>query len=192
MPQLIKPAEVVNYGINRPTPLSARADTQQIAPNIVLSELRWVKPLLGADLYNDMIAEQYSGNSEPPTQPKFPTNAAYETLWEAYLWQFCARAALLESITTIGLQIGANGIFLNNTETSDNAGIGGIKYKSDDLRNGLETLKTTIEEYLCENIADFPLYDAKKCEDCGCENTDKTTKTARKFGVVLTQQMRKK
>lgn len=183
---LIRPSEVVNFGIGRATPANVRFDQQKVSANITVAELRWLVVLLGQDLYDDMIAEAYAGDSNPPTLPKFPNSVPYETLWNLYLWEFTARAVMLESFPTIGVHIGVNGLFLANTETSDNAGIGGLKYLSDNFTSQLETLKAAIEKYLCANIADFPLYPADRCE-CECTPENKAT---RKFGIVITDKMR--
>ena len=57
MSTIINPNEVINGGIVRPTPLNARFDVQLISPNVLVAELRYLKPLLCAELYDDMIAE---------------------------------------------------------------------------------------------------------------------------------------
>jgi len=162
-PNIILPAEVLNGGILRKAPVNVRFDQQIIAPNIQIGELRWVQPLLGDALYADFIADQVA-ETTPPTEPKF-NNTDYQTLWDKYLHSFIARAVIWASIGDIGLQVGVNGIYLNNTETSENAGIKGIQAKQDSLGQGLIVLSDAIRAYLCTNAALFPLYDAtKKCK----------------------------
>jgi hypothetical protein len=182
---IILPAEVTNGGILRKAPLNARFDQQLIAPNIQIAELRWIKPLLGAALYADFVADQVV-EAFPPTEPKF-NNAAYQTLWDEYLWSFDARACIWASMSDIGLQIGANGIYLNNTETSENAGIKGIQVKQDLLAQSLLVLEKEIRDYLCANYVDFPLYDYDL--NCGCGGKSKDG-AGQKLHVVFTDRKR--
>lgn len=183
---LILPSEVINEGITRPTPLNARFDKQLIAPHITVAEQRWLVPLLGDDLYNDMVADQAAA-AEPPTVPKF-TNVNYEALWNRFLWSYNARAVQLEAMPTIGIQTGANGLYLNNTNTSENAGIQGIKLMQDWLQAQLMTLQTSIKKYLCDNSDDFPLYDAAtNCDSCG----NKAKVTRGNFHLIVPKNRKK-
>jgi hypothetical protein len=182
---IILPAEVTNGSILRKTPLNVRFDNQLIAPNIQIGELRWVVPVLGQALYDDFVADQVV-EVFPPTEPKF-NNVAYQVLWDKYLWKFDANACLWASVSDIGMQFGANGIYLNNTDTSENAGIKGIQVKQDAIAQSLIVLEKYIREYLCLNHVDFPLYDYNK--NCGCDGLNKNL-GSQKVHVVFTDRKR--
>ena len=184
---IILVAEVVGSGVLRPTPLNVRFDQQLLAPNITIAEQRWLVPLLGDALYADMVADQAAA-ATPPTTPKF-TNVNYQALWDRFLWQYNARAVVYESSVDIGIQTGANGFYLNNTETSENAGVSGMRLKQDFTKEQLMTLQGSIKKYLCENKTLFPLYDADK--NCNCLDESRT-KQGRGINVAITEKMRQK
>lgn len=192
---IINPNEVINGGIVRPTPLNARFDVQLLAPNVNVAELRFIKPLLCADLYNDMIAEKNASdaNYNPNVGAlvaKFPTNAAYEALWVAYLQELCARAVYFVSLPNIAFQTGSNGVYNNNSEFAQNAGDKGFKILQDNETQAITALTGAIKQYLCDNRADFPLYPAdEKCEcssDCECDTCSGLSPyTKQNFGLIF-------
>ena len=178
---IILPAEVTEGGILRKTPLNVRFDQQLIAPNIQVAELRWIKPLLGDALYDDFVADQVA-EAFPPTVPKF-NDANYQILWDKYLWSFDSLAVTWASLPGIAMPIGANGIYLNNTDTSENAGAAGLKLRLDSIYQNLLVLSDEIKKYLCANAVDFPLYDAAL--NCGCDGLAKNTGSSQRLHVVL-------
>lgn len=99
METLIKPGEVVNTGIYRPAPVTARFDVNQISPHIKDAEERFLQPLLGVALYDDMILQQnvLESNYNPSVGAivnKFvgPAPVIYETFWYQYLMRYTAYA----------------------------------------------------------------------------------------------------
>lgn len=195
MATIINANEVINGGIVRPTPLNARFDVQLISPNVLVAELRYIKPLLCAELYNDMIAEKnasdanYNPNVGAIVQ-KFPTNAFYEALWVEYLQELCARAVLVQSLPSIAYQTGSNGVYQNNSEYATNAGDKGYKALQDANTQAIEALTGAVKQYLCDNRANFPLYPADelcKCESgCDCDTCKGLSPyTKQNFGLIF-------
>lgn len=171
MAALIKPAEVINGGIFKAAPLNNRFDQTLISPHILPAELRYLPKLLGQDLYDDMISKQnasvsnYNINVGAIVQ-KFPTEAAYETLWTKYLLLFVGSIVFNQSLPYINTQVGSQGVFFNDSEFAANAGIQGVKYLQTENQKTIDDLEGIIKDYLCDNKADFTLFDDKDCPCC--------------------------
>ena len=178
---LIKPQEVVNSGIYRAAPTNARFDINIIAPHIASTEERFLIPLLGDALYNDMVLQQNTAvsNYNPDAGPlvdKFipPAPVPYETLWERYLLRYTAYCVYYEVLPYVTFQVASKGIFVNDSEFAQNGGASAFKIMQDTTMQKIDNLKEIILTYLCKNKADYPLFDYKtkcpcdECDDCGC------------------------
>ena len=175
---LISANEVVNGGIVRPVPLNSRFDGQLLAPNIPVSEERILIPVLCRAFYNDLIAQKTTDDSNynpdiGAVVPKFGANADYETLWKNYLQEVTARAVFMMSLDDITLQTGSNGLFINNSQYAEAAGIEGMKVKEDRALEKLNFATQRMLAYLCKNKDLYPLWPYKNfCKDCGCSCND--------------------
>lgn len=175
---LISANEVVNGGIVRPVPLNSRFDAQLLAPNIPVAEERILIPKLCRAFYDDLIAQKTTDQSNynpdiGPVVPKFGANADYETLWKNYLQEVTARAVFMMSLDDITLQTGSNGLFINNSQFAESAGIEGMKVKEDRALEKLNLATQRMLAYLCKNKDLYPLWPYDKfCKDCGCSCSD--------------------
>jgi len=174
---LITPSEVVRGGIARPTPADVALDSTLIAPHINAAEYRWVIPTLTEDFYNVLKAEK--GTSTAFATP------AYQALWDAHLKGLCAEAALYEAAPFIVLQAGSNGLYINNNEYGQSAGVEGLKFYQDTLKQRIEVDSRRMRDWLCTCAADLPGFEssAAGCADSDCEDASNDIYTA--FGVVL-------
>jgi hypothetical protein len=178
MAQLISPGEVVRGGIARPSPADVALDATLISPHIAAAEYRWVLPTLTEPLYAALLANK--GTSTAFALP------AYQALWDAHLKGLCAEAALYEAAPFIVIQAGSNGLYLNNNEYGNNAGIDGLKFYQDTLRQRLEINARRMRDWLCSCAAALPAFDssAAGCPEAGCGG-DNTHDLYSTFGVVL-------
>lgn len=197
MATLIKPQEVINGGIYRQTPISARFDAQLIAPQIGVAELRFVMPIVCREMYDDMIGKQnasvanYNPNT-PPLVAKFPSDANYEALWtDGKLGELCARAVYYVSLPYIAFQTGSNGVYEMQAEYTRSASKE-VKFLQDTELQSIQTLQQFVSDYLCQNSADYSLYPADEkcknvsgCDECGGldseSNKDKNERSLRKI-----------
>lgn len=190
---LIQAAEVVNQGIVKGAPLGNRFDASQIAPNISEAERRFLKTFINQDFFNDLVAQKNTAPSNynsdlGPIVLAYPTNTEYETLWTQWLFPYLSKASVHESLDTVGLIIGSNGVFFNESQFTQNAGLSGITYLKDSLMETLKDLQPAIIKFLCDNKADYPLFDSEKyCDDCG----DKENSIGRNAGFVLKNKKKK-
>lgn len=178
MAQLITPGEVVRGGIARPSPADVALDATLIAPHIAPAEYRWVLPTLTEPFYQALLANK--GTSTAFSLP------AYQALWDAHLKSLCAEAALYEAAPFIVIQAGSNGLYLNNNEYGNNAGIDGLKFYQDTLRGRLELNARRMRDWLCSCAAFLPGFDssAAGCPDTGC-GYDSSQDLYSTFGVVV-------
>lgn len=178
---LIKPQEVVNTGIYRAAPVNTRFDINIISPHIQSAEERFVVPIMGTALYNDMVANQNPlvSNYNPDAGAlvdKFPLNANYESLWTLYLLRFIGYVIYYEALPYLTFQVSSKGIFTNDSEFASNGGLAAVKFMQDNTLQKIDNLKPLIDKYLCDNKTSFPLFNSKHCgcdtceddNDCGC------------------------
>lgn len=176
---LISANEVINGGIVRPTPLNSRFDGQLLAPNIPIGEERFLLPVLCRKFYEDLIAQKTTDQSNynpniGPIVPKFGTNAAYEELWKNYLQEVNARAVYITSLDDIVLQTGSNGLFVNDSQFAQSAGVEGMRTKEDRATEKINLAITRMLRFLCRNKDNYPLWPYEHfCKDCGCSCNDK-------------------
>jgi len=169
---LIQAEEVVNQGIVKGSPLSSRFDASQISPNIEEAERRFFKTFINDEFYNDLVAQKNPtpsnyNNDLGPIVLAYPNNALYETLWTQKFFSYLSRACYHESLDNIVVQIGSNGAFVNDTEYGQNVGISGLKFLKDSALQTLEGMQPSIIKYLCDNKANYPLWNSEEyCGEC--------------------------
>ncbi|OED34716.1 hypothetical protein AB832_07005 [Flavobacteriaceae bacterium (ex Bugula neritina AB1)] len=175
---LLKPNEIVNQGILKPAPLSNRFDASLLSPHLDMAEARFLKTFINKEFYDDLLnkrtANQINYNSSIDTvEIAFPTNADYEELFTQYLFSYIARSVVYEAYPFIAVQIGSNGLFLNNTDYGQNSGVKTMNMYRDSILQTLNGSKPLIIDFLCDNKDKYPLWDdSKYCGDCGKEEIE--------------------
>lgn len=195
---IINPLEIAKGGVIKAVPIPSAFDSQLLTPHIYSAELEFVKPVLCADLYANMISIKntldssytQSGSIITTLVPKYPSNAVYETLWKQLLYSLCAWSVYHKALPFISMQAGSNGLYLNNSEWSQNAGVKGLQLMLDSTLDTIKTIQAEIKQYLCDNRSDFPLFPAsEKCPcsaGCGCgECNGVTTFKGNDFGLIF-------
>lgn len=176
MAQLIQPLEVVQAFASRPADI--RLDKNLVEPHIQDAEYRWVMPALGEYFYNALATEKGDTSA-------FST-AEYQTLWDTHLKSLCATSTLYEASPYMVLQAGTNGLYLIDGDYGQNAGIDGLKFYQDTLKQRIELKQKRMKDWLCAsaaNLTDF-VPSAIGCPetDCACEET---TDIYNSLGFVL-------
>lgn len=197
---LISANEVVNGGIVRPVPTNSRFDAQLLAPNIPIAEERILIPALCRAFYDDLIAQKTSDDSNyniniGPIVLKFGGNANYEFLWRNYLQEVTARAVFMMSIDNIVLQTGSNGLFINNSQYAEAAGLEGMKVKEDRELEKLNLATQRMKAYLCKNKDLFALWPytlfCKECcgsscsDSCDCTDFEPKNKGTNNSFIIM-------
>jgi len=179
---LIKPGEVVNGGILRPAPSDARFDAHLVSAHVFDAEQRFVVPVTTSAFHATLIAAQSSAESQynsalGSTAVKF-SDASYEALWTKHLREYSAACVLYESLPWVGMQVGANGLYFNDSQFGQNAGLEGVKFAQDTLLRKIELKRERLEQFLCTCAASLDGFSTSAVDYCpsGCETDDETEK----------------
>lgn len=172
---LIKASEVVNGGILRPAPAGSRFDAHLVSAHIYDAEQRFVVPVLTSAFHVTLMAAQSTAASQynsslGATAAKF-TSTAYESLWTGHLREYCAAAVLYEAMPWISLQVGANGLYFNDNQFGQNAGLAGAKFMQDTLLQKIEVKRKRLEQFLCSCAANLTGFNTSAVDYCpsGCD-----------------------
>lgn len=176
MAQLSQPLEVIQGSTARPSPADIRLDKTLVSPHIPVAEFRWVKDTIGSDFYNALIAEKGDSSAF--------TTSAYQTLWDTNLKALCANSVLYEAAPYIVMQLGTNGLYLIDNEYGQNAGMDGVKFYQDTLRQRIMVQQQMTKDWLCASASALPDFvpSAVGCPDCECCADDEFYND---FGLVL-------
>jgi hypothetical protein len=185
---LIQPQEVINGGFLNPSPTSSRFAANKLGSHIKWAETRHIVPVIGKDLYKTLEAEKGTTISNyntafGPLQDAF-TTPAFEALWREHLLNYISYAVIFETLPFIHLQVATNGLLISDTEFNQAADLGDLKFLQDTILNNLEQQRKFVLDYLCENKASFPTFDAQaNCENCG-EGEEAKDESGKDFGII--------
>lgn len=172
---LIKASEITQGGIARSSPADVRFDNALISPHIQSAEWAWVEPILGTTFYDALCSEK--GNSSAFTTP------AYQTLWDTHLKALCSNASIYEAAPFVVMQLGANGLYLNNQDYGSNVGIDGVRFYQDTLRTRIHRQQEKMRDWLCSCAASLPDFDSSAA---GCPSgCDETVDIYNNLGFVI-------
>lgn len=177
MSQLIQPLEVIQGGTARPSPADIRLDKTLVSPHVQAAEYRWVVPALGESFYAALVAEKGTSSAF--------TTSAYQTLWDSHLKSLCANSVLYEASPYIVMQLGTNGLYLIDNEYGKNAGMDGVKFYQDSLRQRITLQQNMMKDWLCSSAANLPAFSSSAigCPDTDCGNDE--DELYNDFGLIL-------
>lgn len=148
-------------------------------------------PILTEDFYGVLEAAKSASASNynaslGATAQAFPSAAAYETLWTEHLREFCAVAVLYEALPFVGMQIQAGGLYLNEGQYGQNAGLAGIKFMQDTLMSKLEVKAEGLKSWLCSCAAALDGFNPSATDYCPCSGGEIIPDEVQKFhGIIL-------
>lgn len=129
------------------TPMSLNVDMKDITPNIIPAQDLYVQPLLGTNLYNQILLA-YSGATLSENQI---------TLLNL-LQPVAANYALDLTIPFLVWQIKNKGPQSQFGDYSSAIGLDEFSYLRNEIKNRGEYYSQRVIAYLCENSSEFPLY----------------------------------
>ena len=144
------------------TPISANVVKSTMIQNIILAEDMYIKKILGTPMYtklkNQWIASSYDKNLLPDggypmsgsTEPLISGDTIdykelYEQVYKPLVWQ-----SYLISLPAIAIKVVEEGITLNESEFSENAGIVGLNRLVSEGKMIVASYTKDLEEYLCK------------------------------------------
>lgn len=173
---LIQASEITQGGIARSGPTDIRFDNALLSPHIQAAEWAWVEPVLGSAFYDALQAEK--GNSTAFT------TSAYQSLWTAHLKNLCANASIYEAVPFVAMQLGSNGLYLNQQDYGTNVGAEGVRFYQDTLRTRLNRQQEKMKSWLCTCAANLPAFDASAA-GCPVDCEDSTHSIYNNLGLVI-------
>lgn len=142
-----------------PIPLIYNLD--EVKNYISVSELIWIKPIVGDDFYDELQEQVDTGSGITPEN---------QTLLLDALYPYLAYAVTLEALPFIWSDINEKGITLNKSDNSDSVTLKDLTYIEGHLRRQVEARKDFFIDYLDTHLESFPLYEQFK--HCGCNHQD--------------------
>lgn len=139
------------------SPIPANYNIDDIKPYFKIAEEIWVKPVIGDDLYEELI-EQVINNK---------ITQVNSTLL-LHIYPYLSFAICYEALPFIAFNLSEVGITKGKSDNSDSVDTKDINFISTRFRSTLETLKLSLVEWLCLVSDNFPLLDKSICSECGC------------------------
>lgn len=130
-------------------------DTTETENFVKLSEVIWVKPLIGDDFYDELL-DQVENNTLTPENGTALVEAIYPYL---------AMAVCLEALPSLAYRVTAVGVVKNSSDNSQSIELKELSYYESFLRRQVEARKDYCKKWLCEHRESFPLLN---CCSCGC------------------------
>lgn len=181
---LITPDEVIQWG-----PTDNTVDSRNILMAIQIAEDRFIKPALCKDLYNDIrdaknvvvtdvnktyLESLFTGvtlnNGQMVNAIEFVSDV-YQGLWNEYLWKLLGECVIYVATPTNWSKYTSQGEMQNNPkgvmlqgDGSMSVALKDLQWKMDKmLMDRIDPQMAAMQEYICDNIADFSLYNCHKC-----------------------------
>ena len=137
------------------SPIPLNFNLKEIHNYIKYSEVIWLKPLIGDDLYDELV-EQVANNSL--TQEN-------STLLVEAIWPYLGFCVVYESLPFIWSHVSEVGITKGKSDNSDSLELKDLTLLQNHLRAQVEARKDYLKKWLCERNEYFPTLD---CCSCGC------------------------
>jgi hypothetical protein len=202
-PVLITAPEVVFHA-----PTKHTLDVRTIEQSIIVAEERLIRPVLGYDFYEALVAQknvdiisdnissiQTLAGSDPIFQAGDIANAferlsvANQKLWKMHLWKLVAECVVMLATPEGFVQFSSEGIVHTNPTagplTSGNTitpGLQSVKWAMDKkMMDRIDPLTEAMHQWICRNKADYPLYE-REC-DCDAKGIAYKRKTDMILGI---------
>ncbi len=144
------------------------------------AEINFLEPLLGHEMYKDMLNIAKGVNSNYTVDPivkKFsaPENENYEILWREYLIKLMSLAATTQSLPYLAAKITNSGISNPEAYNSNALSIEDAERIQNKHLKTVNRIWYSTEEFLCRNKANYPKFNTKNCTFFCCKDDHKET-----------------
>lgn len=160
------------------SPIPLNYNMTEVKNYIPVAEKIWVRPLLGAPLFDEIECQIKENNVSEE-------NATLLT--EGGLWQYLAFATVLEALPMIWSHISEVGVTKGKSDNSDSLDLKDMTWVSQHLRNQVEVLKDQLKKWICEHYLYYPKADVCACNcSCCCNNEAKLNQPNPQFQMYGT------
>ena len=132
-------------------------DITEVRNYLDVTEVLYVRPLLGVELY-DLICKQVADDNLSPENSTLLTDGG--------LWRYLGAAFSLQTMPFVYAHFSQVGVTKGKSENSDSVDLKDINYLTSNLRATVDELKKYTFKWLLEHEGSFPLW--KPEDDCGC------------------------
>lgn len=188
-------------------PVDNNADPRLLINTIEIAEERFIVPILGDALYEDLCALKnvtVTANNKATLESKFPAGTTlkegqivnaieevsdewYQKLWNRFLWKIVAECVAYSIIPSNAVRTTAKGEMQNNpagpmgSQEAASVSLSYLKFKMDKvLQDRIDPLIASMEKWLCTNKTNFPKYDSTRCP---CDDQPRRKMTGFVHGV---------
>lgn len=140
--------------------INDNADAKLITPTIRLVQEKYIKPLLGTDLFNEIKGEIIAGSVSSDNQ----------TLLDDYLMNVVVNYTLLECTPIFKYRYMNRGIAVNNAENSTSADLNEIKFMMDKWRNDAEFFAERTTKFIKRVNSNDPTKYANYFNNMDCDD----------------------
>lgn len=126
--------------------INGNTDMKILTPTIRLCQDKYIKPILGTDLFDEIIGET-------PT-----LSAANQTLMDDFILPAMLHYIICESTPVFKYRYANKGIMVKNSENSQPIDFNEMRWLMDKWKNDAEWYAEQATKFLKENEADYPLY----------------------------------
>lgn len=130
--------------------INSNIDNSYITYNIELAQKKWLRPLLGYGLYNQIVLEVSGGT--------ISGNTADFIIYNDYLKIILALTTHQRLVSSMSYQLENNGLRIKISEVSNSTEMATQNYIKNNIQNDIDFFKSELVEYICNNRADYPLY----------------------------------
>lgn len=139
-------------------PIGDSISNTAVAPSIELSQLKYIKPLLCDDLY-DELCEQINSDTL--------TDANYDLL--CYVKDVQVRYAFADFIFRHPMRVTKESVVYKVSDESQFVDYTVIEKQSNQYRVDAQTYANLLLEFLKDNSATYPLWESSDCNHCKTE-----------------------
>lgn len=132
------------------TQVSQNVDFDDIAPNIRVAAIDYIRPILGKEFFDDLL-EKYNNQT---------LNSDEEELVEI-IQMIVAYRAVDATIPFVTFRISNKGVSALNGEFSTSEGLNVINYLRNELKQAASTKEDELKNFLKLRADDFPIYKSK-------------------------------
>ena len=134
------------------SPLPRNYDFSEVMQYVDITELIWISPIIGDDLYNELL-EQVKNNNLTEVNSTLLVKAIYPLLGFAVVY---------ESLPFLWSHLSEVGLTLGSSDNSQSLTLKDLTYVQQHLRAQCEVRKDFLIKWVCERSDLFPLI-------CGCD-----------------------
>ena len=128
--------------------ISGNVDLDKMTPHIYSAQIVQLKPILGVDLYNKIVAD-YSGDT---------LAGEYEIIYNEFVVDILVNLSAARFITYAPFQLNNGGVFRHTPENSDSADVEDVKF----LVTQFNQMASSIELMFYDYMKDIDIPEYKK------------------------------